>query len=451
MNRFIKLFSIFIFITNYGCDGREVAPENSAADSRADACQISLTPYPGKQAEDQTIARWQARSKAGLSVGILEKLGWAYVAKARSSFDPGFYKLAEQTALCIRQTNPEHPAGKLLQGHVFHQLHRFQQAESIGQQLVRQRGAWFDFALLGDALMEQGKIGPAVRAYQMMMDQRPGPQAYARAAHIRWLTGDLPGAIALMALTVDSGAGGREARAWANVEWARLLLLAEKPSEALAILEKTRRIQPDYPPALLLQSKVLLSQDQPKAALPLLQQAARLNPLPEVLWTLAEGFALTGQTASARKVEDQLMATGSREDRRTFALYLASSGIDPSRALQMARQELTLRHDVFTRDTLAWALYAGGDLKQARRIHQQVMAQGTIDARLFYHAGILAAAEGDMPAAKRWLERAQALKALLLPSEYLHLHQVLTSMTASSHPRRLPSPILSTHLEVSPS
>jgi hypothetical protein len=35
--------------------------------------------------------------------------------------------------------------------------------------------------------MEQGKLNEAVEAYQTIMDQRPGPQAYSRAAHIHWL------------------------------------------------------------------------------------------------------------------------------------------------------------------------------------------------------------------------------------------------------------------------
>src|SRR5262245_60208167 len=32
---------------------------------------------------------------------LLEKLGWLYVEKARRSFDPGFYTLAEQCADCL--------------------------------------------------------------------------------------------------------------------------------------------------------------------------------------------------------------------------------------------------------------------------------------------------------------------------------------------------------------
>ena len=53
----------------------------------------------------------------------------------------------------------------------------------------------FDYGLLGDALMEQGRLAEAVAAYQRMVDLRPDLQSYSRVAHIRWLKGDLDGAI----------------------------------------------------------------------------------------------------------------------------------------------------------------------------------------------------------------------------------------------------------------
>ena len=41
--------------------------------------------------------------------------------------------------------------------------------------------------------MEQGKLSDAVEAYQQMMNLKPDLRAYARAAHMRWLKGDLDG------------------------------------------------------------------------------------------------------------------------------------------------------------------------------------------------------------------------------------------------------------------
>ena len=126
---------------------------------------------------------------------FLEKLGWLYVAKARSSYDPGFYKLAEHCALALEVADPKSPEAMLLRGHVLISFHRFAEAEAIAKELVEQRALPFDYGLLGDALMEQGRLTEAVAAYQRMVDLRPDLQSYSRVAHMRWLKGDLDGAI----------------------------------------------------------------------------------------------------------------------------------------------------------------------------------------------------------------------------------------------------------------
>ena len=65
----------------------------------------------------------------------------------------------------------------MLQAHIAHQFHRFEAAESLARELIQQRGYWYEYGLLGDALMEQGRLDDAEKAYQSMMNQRPGPQA----------------------------------------------------------------------------------------------------------------------------------------------------------------------------------------------------------------------------------------------------------------------------------
>ena len=83
------------------------------------------------------------------------------------------------------QVGASSPEAMLLRGHALHQMHRFTEAEPIARELVKTRGLAFDFGLLGDVLMEQGKLKEAIDAYQKMMDQKPNTQAYSRAAHIR--------------------------------------------------------------------------------------------------------------------------------------------------------------------------------------------------------------------------------------------------------------------------
>src|SRR5947209_1414776 len=115
------------------------------------------------QTTDREISRLQQqiRNRRNLQLA-LEQLGWAFVAKARESFDPGFYKLAEQCAWCIEKRNPQSQEAMLLRGHVLQNLHRFKESETLSRRLVQRRGLSFDYGLLGDALMEQGRLNDAV-------------------------------------------------------------------------------------------------------------------------------------------------------------------------------------------------------------------------------------------------------------------------------------------------
>ena len=127
----------------------------------------------------------------------LEQLGYQVVTRARQTNDPGDYKVAESVATCLEERHPGDLAALLLRGHAMHQLHRFREAEAIARTLVTKREFVLDYALLGDALMEQGRLTEAAAAYQKMIDLKPFYQSYTRAAHLRWLTGDLDGAIDL--------------------------------------------------------------------------------------------------------------------------------------------------------------------------------------------------------------------------------------------------------------
>ena len=170
-----------------------------------DPCVAALAPAAGDKARDAAISRAQldARSPAH-DRAALERLGYLYVARARVSNNPGDYTLAEKAAACLEARYPDEAAALLLRGHVLHQLHRFSEAEQIARALVARRTVVLDYGLLGDALMEQGRLSEAAAAYQKMLDLKPFYQSYTRAAHIRWLKGDLPGAIAAMRLAIDA-------------------------------------------------------------------------------------------------------------------------------------------------------------------------------------------------------------------------------------------------------
>ena len=384
-----------------------------------DPLALVLTPQSGDSRTDREISRLQQKIRDGRNLQLwLEQLGWAFVAKARENFDTGFYKLAEQCAQCIEKRNPQSQEAMLLRGHVLQNLHRFKESETLARRLVHERGLSFDYGLLGDALMEQGKLNDATEAYQQMMNLKPDLQGYARAAHMRWLKGDLAGAIEAMQLAVSAASpNDAESAAWVNTRLAFYEFQAGRFEQAQKLCAFALSLQGNHAPALLLQGKMLLARNRVAEAVDALQSAAKINPLPEYQWALAEGLRARGRENEASAIEAQLRQHGAANDARTVALFLATRGESPETALRLTKEEFDSRSDIFTHDAFAWSLAAAGNLAEARREMQHALAEGTEDARLFFHAAMIASQVGDAPDAKRWLRKASDLSHLLLPSE----------------------------------
>ena len=335
-----------------------------------------------------------------------------------SSNDPGDYAVAEQAAACLESMQPNEPAALLLRGHVLHQMHRFSEAEAIARRLVALREFVLDFGLLGDALMEQGRVTEAAEAYQKMIDLKPFYQSYTRAAHLRWLRGDLDGAIDMMRAAVKAASPrDPESIAWAYSRLAVYELQRGRLADAGHMADASLRTMPDYAAALLARGRIQLAQKKPVDAVETLTRAARLNPLPEYQWALADALRVLGRTDEAAALESQLVREGVIADPRTLALYLSTRRQGGRMAVDLARRELEKRADIFTLDALAWALASSGQLQEASTLMARALAEGTEDGRLFVHAAVIAAADGRPADAARWAEKARRLGFTLLPSE----------------------------------
>jgi tetratricopeptide (TPR) repeat protein len=401
------------------------AAESSAAENSSRqpaACRLVLAPLPINKPIDQEIADQQTLIVNGASSRpSFERLGWTFVKKARLSFDTGFYKLAEQCAVCMETRGSTGPDMLLLRAHALQSLHRFTEAEAAARKLVSLRDFPFDYGVLGDILIDQGKVREGAAAYQRMVDLRPDLQSYARAAHARWLTGDLAGAIELMDLaTAAASPNDPEAAAWAFTRLALYQLQRGTAKPALESCAAALALQSDYAPAMLARGRILLAVNRPAEALVDLERAAKLNPLPEYQWTFAEALTIAGNRDRANVVGSQLTDRSS-EDPRTVSLYFATHQQHVERAVQLAQQELTNRGDVFTHDALAWALAAAGRVTEAQQHINQALSEGTSDPRLYFHAGVIAALNNQTKQARRWLNKADATKQMLLPVECVQL------------------------------
>jgi tetratricopeptide (TPR) repeat protein len=408
------------------CTRTTLHPQSTQTEALDRSCRaVAAAPADG----DDDIARLQQDLRQRRDgPRAAEHLGYRFVARARLSNTSVDYAVAEQAAACLESITPNEPAAWLLRGHVLHQLHRFSEAETIARRLVATREFVLDFGLLGDVLLEQGRVAEAAEAYQKMIDLKPFYQSYTRAAHMRWLKGDLPGAIEMMRAAVQAASPrDKESTAWAYSRLAMYELQRGHLTDAARMADASLQFVPDYAAALLVRGRIELAQGKAPDAVRSLERAARLNPLPEYQWTLADALRTQRRVDEAVAIEQQLTNEGALEDPRTLALYLSTRhhstrhlstrDEDSDKAISLARRELVNRQDVFTLDALAWALAAAGHTEEASALMIRALAEGTEDARLFLHAAVIAAADSRTADAARYARKAHALRFTLLPSE----------------------------------
>src|SRR5262245_3441894 len=391
-------------------------PQSTQEEPIDRACRAVIAAPAG---DDRDIARLQQdlRQRAQ-APRAAEQLGYRFVARARVSNNSLDYAVAEQAAACLESLTPQEPAAWLLRGHVLHQLHRFSEAETFARRLVNTREFVLDFGLLGDVLLEQGRVAEAAAAYQKMIDLKPFYQSYTRAAHLRWLKGDLRGAIEMMRAAARAASPrDKESTAWAYSRLALYELQRGQLAEATRMADTSLRYLPDYAAALLVRGRIELAQRKTDDAVRTLERAARLYPIPEYQWTFADALRLQQRPDEAAAIEQQLTSQGAFEDPRTLALYLSTRREASVKAIDLARRELVNRQDVFTLDALAWALSAAGQIDEASTLMTRALAEGTEDGRLFLHAAVIAAADGRPADATRYARKARALRFTLLPSE----------------------------------
>jgi tetratricopeptide (TPR) repeat protein len=130
------------------------------------------------------------------------------------------------------------------------------------------------------------------------------------------------------------------------------------------------------------------------AAIKHLERAQAKHAQPEAAWWLGDAYAAAGQPALAQAAYAQVERLASRTDPRTLALFCATQGRELRRGLVLAKRAFQERPDVYSKDVLAYSLFRSGDIAQAAVLARQLLAVGTPDARILYHAGLILQASG---------------------------------------------------------
>jgi len=343
-------------------------------------------------------------------------LASAFVLKMRETTDPAYLTRADKLLNRVLAREPGNYEALRLKTEVALENHNFREAAASSRALIetapKDPANW---GTLGDALMELGEYDGAADAYQRMVELRPDLSSYNRAAWYRYVTGDNAGAIEFMKLAIAAGTSLRENMAWCWVELGNLYLRTGRNSDALEAYGHARRYVPNYHSAWAGAGKALAQSGNLKAAAAPLEKALAIVPMPDYAAALHDVYALLGRrTEAARQlalldVLDRMDRAGSETGNRALAMAYANHDYRLARAGVLTATELTVRQDVFTWDARAWVLFKEGKLAEARATMKKAMAQGTQEAAMYFHAGMISAALGEKGEAVDSLKKALEL------------------------------------------
>ena len=348
-------------------------------------------------------------------------LALALSRRARETSDVRFYAQAEETLQKSFAVSPGNFDGQRIQVWLLLGKHEFARALEAAKKLNQKLpDDVMLYGFLTDANVELGNYQDAEKAAQWMLDLKPGnTPGLTRAAYLRELYGDVPGSLELMNMAYQSTAPGEvEDGAWIITQMAHLNLATGRIDEADKLSQQALVMFPGYHYALGNLAKVRIQQKRYDEAVELLNKRYQAAPHAENLYDLAQALQLAGKAGEASRAfaefEPKSLLESNRGDNSNHELifYYADYAKQPENALEVARREIARRHDVFTLDSYAWALYRNGQYAEARKQIETALAVGIRDAKIFHHAGEIALQCGDKAAAEHYLQESAELNTL---------------------------------------
>ncbi len=348
-------------------------------------------------------------------------LALALSRRARETSDVKVYTKAEEALQKSLEVSPDNFDGERIHVWLLLGKHEFAAALEAAKKLnLKMPDDVMLYGFLTDANVELGNYKDAETAAQWMLDLKPGNiPGLTRAAYLRELFGDIEGSLDLMNMAYQSTPPGEvEDGAWIVTQMAHLDLAIGKIDESEKLSQQALLMFPGYHYALGNLAKVRIQQKRYDEAVELLKQRYQAAPHAENLYDLAQALQLAGKTDDANKAfaefEQKSLLETNRGDNSNHELifYYADYARQPAKALEVAQREIARRHDVFTLDSYAWALYQNGQYAEARKQIDAALAVGVRDAKLFRHAGEIALKSGDKSAAENYLRESAELNTI---------------------------------------
>jgi tetratricopeptide (TPR) repeat protein len=360
---------------------------------------------------DRQIAALQDRvKKAPADYAGYDALGSAFFQKSRETGEIAYYDLAEQTLRKSLSLVPQdfRAADPLVHlALVYMGEHRFSDVLATTQKAIALgSGNLAAFAVEGDAYTDIGDYDAAAAAYNTVQTlgqtaSSPSGLAYmldSRKGYLSFLHGHSSEAIGLMNSAISAGLQTRVPRenlAWLYFELGERYFQAGDLTNAEQSYSAGVAADPNHYRSLAGLAKVRAAQGRMEESIQLYRRSIAIIPFPPYVAELGDVYKKIGRLNEAQQQYDlvEYIAHLSKLNQvlanRELALFYADHEIKLPEALELARHELEVRHDIYTWDALAWVLYKSGQIKEAADAMNKALTLKTDDPLLLFHAGMI--------------------------------------------------------------
>ncbi|MEG4350781.1 hypothetical protein QUA74_13640 [Microcoleus sp. LAD1_D3] len=380
-----------------------------------------------KETVQQEIAFYQQRlavdSRSGLNRAAL---AGAYLKMGRATGEGGWFLLAEQAAQRSIADLPFDNQGALL---VLARIAEARHDFATALRLAKQAG--FDnedaIALSVTSHLAMGKVSEANAAAEALVNRIPNLGSLTLRALVRESQGRDAEVLqdyqqAMAAEEPGEVAGSARARSLLGRFYARRGQFVQ----AKALFLEALRLVPRYPLALIYLADLETRQGNYREAEGYYSKVYAYSGGVETVFDriVDRGMArvkdLQGDAIESRRLRDkaeaglrqeQVSGSGGFGHRRDLASLLLEKGRaqDVAEALALMQEEVKIRRDAVTLDTLAWALSAAGEWQKADQVMAEIVRSGIRDAGMFYRAGAIARTLGKDAESRTYFQKSKEI------------------------------------------
>ncbi|MEG4074132.1 hypothetical protein QUA30_15955 [Microcoleus sp. Pol14C2] len=380
-----------------------------------------------KEAIEQEIAFYQQRlavdSRSGLNRAAL---AGSYLKMARATGEGGWFLLAEQAAQRSIADLPFDNKGALLVlARIAEARHDFATALRFAKQVGSDNED--AIALSVTSHLATGKVSEANAAAEALVNRIPNLGSLTLRALVRESQGRDAEVLqdyrqAMAAEEPGEVAGSARARSLLGRFYARRGQFVQ----AKALFLEALRLVPRYPLALIYLADLETRQGNYREAEGYYRKVSAYSGGVATVFDrivdrgMARVKEFEGDAIESRRLRDKAEA-GLRQEqvsgstgfghRRDLATLLLEKGRsqDVAEALALMQEEVKIRRDAVTLDTLAWALSSAGEWQKADRVMAEIIRSGIRDAGMFYRAGAIARTLGKDTESRAYFQKSKEI------------------------------------------